>query len=343
MRRTTWPARRAYRRRRGLPTGRALTGGAPAPAPPAAPTATCAELDERLRAWKPGVTAWPHEWLAAQRGIEPCIAEGLRAHSAPEDWGAFELYTIAALAHPSPAYVEPLCEMLDDRREINNENIADALFRIADPASVPCLSRAAAWMPEWDDAGQLARKAVWALDRIGTPEAEQAIRELRTGEMSFESKEAVAEAIERFDREREAFDRLAAALPSRRPASPGSVEVMEARLGVRLPPLLRRVYLELADGGWGPPDGVYALADALPVHAALTRWELPRETLPLLPSGATTLTCVDCRSVTGRVFVLDLEAGDPAGPIDDCIVRREGSVDELIRLAIPTENPAARP
>jgi hypothetical protein len=33
------------------------------------------------------------------------------------------------------------------------------------------------WDPPWDEFGQLARKTVWALAAIGTPEAMAAVRE----------------------------------------------------------------------------------------------------------------------------------------------------------------------
>jgi HEAT repeat protein len=60
---------------------------------------------------------------------------------------------------------------------------------------VPCLRRAVTFVPEWDDDGQLARKAVWALDRIGTPEALDAIREEVTDDLPFKVVEAAEEAL----------------------------------------------------------------------------------------------------------------------------------------------------
>jgi len=32
------------------------------------------------------------------------------------------------------------------------------------------------WIPDWDEFGHMARKAVYALQRIGTPEAIAAVR-----------------------------------------------------------------------------------------------------------------------------------------------------------------------
>jgi HEAT repeat protein len=42
---------------------------------------------------------------------------------------------------------------------------------------VDCLRDAFLWRPPWDEFGQLARKAVWALRAIGTPESLAVIRE----------------------------------------------------------------------------------------------------------------------------------------------------------------------
>jgi hypothetical protein len=153
----------------------------------------CRALDERLRAWRP-FDAGLREWLRAQSGLEPCIAEGLRRARAAEDWLGFELYAMAALEHPSPSYTPMLCDVLDQRREdMDSEVLIDALDPIADPAAVDCLRRAVTWIPDWDEYGQLARKAVYALDRIGTPEATAAIREEVTDDLPFKVVEAAAE------------------------------------------------------------------------------------------------------------------------------------------------------
>ncbi len=83
----------------------------------------CAEFDERLRSF-----AWVDapkmaDWLREQRGVEPCVAEGLRQCRERDDWDGFERYVSAADIHPSPAYIETLGEVLDERREdINNED-----------------------------------------------------------------------------------------------------------------------------------------------------------------------------------------------------------------------------
>jgi hypothetical protein len=158
-------------------------------------TDPCRALDDYLRAWKP-FTPGLREWLREQQGLEPCIADGLRSTRESGDWLGFELYVIAAQIVPSRNYTATLCEVLDERRDdINNEDIVDALNEGQEPAAVPCLRRAVRWIPEDDEDGQLARKAVWALNRIGTPEAMDAIRDEVTPELPFKVVEAAEQAL----------------------------------------------------------------------------------------------------------------------------------------------------
>jgi len=122
----------------------------------------CAVLDQRLRVWVP--YREKHDWLSEQRGLEPCIAEALRANRAAGDWLKFEKYVFAALQHPSPSYTETLCAVLDERRDdVNSEDIVEALEEARDPRAIPALRRAIRWIDDADEFGQLSRKAVWAL------------------------------------------------------------------------------------------------------------------------------------------------------------------------------------
>jgi hypothetical protein len=110
--------------------------------------------------------------------LEACIARALDANRAAGDWLTFEKYVILAIRQPSADYTESLSAVLDERREdINNEDIVDALNEGRDPAAIPSLRRAVTWVDDTDEFGHLPTKAVWALARIGTPEALAAIRE----------------------------------------------------------------------------------------------------------------------------------------------------------------------
>jgi hypothetical protein len=166
----------------------------PARAPRAEPI-SCADFDERLRS-----LAWGEmgEWLREQRGVESCVEAGLRQCRERKDWEGFARYVLAADIHPSKTYIETLGEVLDERHEdVENEAIVDVLNAIFDTAAVPYLGRAITLVPDWDDVGHLSRKAVWALDRIHTPEALEAIRQAAHPGLPEPVLEAVKEALAR--------------------------------------------------------------------------------------------------------------------------------------------------
>jgi HEAT repeat protein len=155
----------------------------------------CQELEQRLRDWTP-FSPGLREWLQAQRDLEPCIADGLQRNRDAGDWNGWERYVIAALSHPSRSYTQTLCAVLDERREdLNNEDIVDALGEGQDPAAVPVLRRTVRWVPDSDEFGQLSRKVVWALARIGTPEALDAIREEVTPDLPSKVVEAAEQEL----------------------------------------------------------------------------------------------------------------------------------------------------
>lgn len=62
------------------------------------------------------------------------------------------------------------------------------------------------------------------------------------------------------------------------PATPAQLDAAEARLGFPLPPALRRVYAEVANGGFGPGGGLLPVERAVDAYAELTR-------VPYLPKA----------------------------------------------------------
>ena len=98
------------------------------------------------------------------------------------------------------------------------------------------------------------------------------------------------------------------------PADDAAFAATEAALGVRLPPALRRVYAEVADGGFGPGEGILPLSQLVRQHAELRSpgmmpedrvW--PRELLPVV-SMDPGWDCVEAS--TGRVVAWDPEELD---------------------------------
>jgi len=100
-------------------------------------------------------------------------------------------------------------------------------------------------------------------------------------------------------------------LPS--PADPAALERVETDLGFSLPPLLRRIYLKVADGGFGPGGGLLSIAEAAAAYGRLRGGdELPRgrtwpeKLVPLIDrSGG--FDCVDASTSDGRIVAWDPE------------------------------------
>ena len=98
---------------------------------------------------------------------------------------------------------------------------------------------------------------------------------------------------------------VAAHLPP--PADSALLARVEDEIGFALPPLLRRAYLEVADGGFGPHGGLLGLEAAANVLAGLRGGgELPRrrswpDTLLPLVRVDPGYDCVDCSSPDGPI------------------------------------------
>jgi hypothetical protein len=96
---------------------------------------------------------------------------------------------------------------------------------------------------------------------------------------------------------------------------PDAVAGAESRLGFRMPSLLRRVYVEVADGGLGPGYGLFPLNEhtstaghaetLVEVHEKLSvdpRWST--RLLPLCDWGCANWSCLDCRTDDGAIVTV---------------------------------------
>ena len=105
-------------------------------------------------------------------------------------------------------------------------------------------------------------------------------------------------------------------LPTAFPAvHPDAVAGAESRLGFRLPSLLRRLYVEVADGGFGPGYGLFSLGEhassgrhaetlveALDKLSADPRWSA--HLLPLCDWGCANWSCLDCGTDNGAIVTV---------------------------------------
>jgi hypothetical protein len=114
-------------------------------------------------------------------------------------------------------------------------------------------------------------------------------------------------------------------LPDLVPAPAVVVEEAESVIGYRLPPLLRRLYLEVGNGGFGPGYGIFGLRDGhrdddldwtvldwyhYAHDAPSSDWSfLPASVLPLCLWGCAIYSLIDCSDPEGRMWGWDQQPG----------------------------------
>lgn len=76
-------------------------------------------------------------------------------------------------------YTDILLQLLDEKWHISEEDIVSILELIKDPKSINKLYEVAINVPDYDDMRALAKKCMWALSAINTPEAIQMLRLLQ--------------------------------------------------------------------------------------------------------------------------------------------------------------------
>ena len=104
------------------------------------------------------------------------------------------------------------------------------------------------------------------------------------------------------------------------PPAAEALAAPEAKIGFRLPNLLRRIYENVADGGFGPAYGIFPIAshhaeagqDGTIVEvrdklAVGPPW--PSQLVPLCDWGCANWSCLDCRAENGAVVTLAGEDG----------------------------------
>ncbi|KAB2361782.1 SMI1/KNR4 family protein [Actinomadura montaniterrae] len=108
------------------------------------------------------------------------------------------------------------------------------------------------------------------------------------------------------------------------PLTIAEVERAEKKLGYRLPQLLRRIYTEIGDGGFGPEGGLASLTPrripdwdvpdwpcATTIHAQRPGWESPASWLYLTGGGCTMAWYVSLIAVDHPVLLWDADGWEP--------------------------------
>jgi hypothetical protein len=112
------------------------------------------------------------------------------------------------------------------------------------------------------------------------------------------------------------------------PATPQALDDAEARMGAAIPPLLRRLYAEVANGGFGPGSGIIGIKGGWPDDHGRTiedlfemmsegdpdepTWNWPAGLMPIVDSSPV-WTCVETAAPGNRVVDFDHEEVDYGG------------------------------
>jgi hypothetical protein len=134
------------------------------------------------------------------------------------------------------------------------------------------------------------------------------------------------------------------------PISTGAMEQAERLLGFTLPALVRRLYTELGDGGFGPGYGFLPLLEAehngseeaaVGLYLAFRQgdpedasWLWPAGLLPICDWGCAIRSCVDCTRPQGSMSVFDPGAHGIGDPMTKALLSNQGSVADFLRAWI---------
>ena len=155
--------------------------------------------------------------------------------------------------------------------------------------------------------------------------------------------EIVQRLAERLKHSRDSVDVIGNLFRACPPASEAAVVATENQLGFGLPQLLRRIYLTVANGGFGPGYGVMGVSRGFTDDLGHTvgelfevyrqrdpedpEWKWPERFLPICHWGCVVYSAVDCNDKQYSVYVVDVTAKEPGEPMDKIIKLQRSSLE----------------
>ncbi len=131
-------------------------------------------------------------------------------------------------------------------------------------------------------------------------------------------------------------------------ASQAIVVADEQTLGFALPPLLKRLYLEVGNGGWGPGNGILGLTGGAKDDLGCTAvedylgrrasspedpaWRWPEGLLSICHWGCGIYSCVSCLEPGFPMVVFDPNAHDDGQGWADAFYAEDIAFDRWMRL-----------
>jgi hypothetical protein len=119
------------------------------------------------------------------------------------------------------------------------------------------------------------------------------------------------------------------------PASNIDLAAAEHGLGFSLPPILRQIYTEVGNGGFGPGYGLIGIAGGATdaghtiidlyhgFHAPQTSdpaWQWPTKLVPLCPLGCAMYACIDCTTAHGAIVWYEPNPRESGEPLDRFLI-----------------------
>jgi hypothetical protein len=130
------------------------------------------------------------------------------------------------------------------------------------------------------------------------------------------------------------------------PANSATLDSDEKALGFALPPLLRRIYLEIGNGGFGPGYGLIGISGGTPDDSGKTvpayyrlfrsrrtedqTWSWPEGLLVICHWGCSIYSCVDCLHPRFRMRVFDPNVHVDHDSWDNSFFEERTSFDDWI-------------
>jgi hypothetical protein len=131
------------------------------------------------------------------------------------------------------------------------------------------------------------------------------------------------------------------------PASEKAVAATEKRMGFGLPLTLRRIYLDVANGGFGPGYGVmgveggfaddlgHTVAEVLEIYRTSDpedpAWKWPERFLPICHWGCIVYSAVDCSREPSPVYLVDIGAKGIGEPMEKILKLHKPSFEDWLR------------
>lgn len=124
------------------------------------------------------------------------------------------------------------------------------------------------------------------------------------------------------------------------------MKVVEKRLGFKLPNLLRKLYLEVSNGGFGPGYGLLSFGngakneqgqDIVEIYEEFRKdnptdplWKWPEKFLPVCKLGCGMYICVDCSTEEGATIWFEPNPRCYDEPLSDYLIPKTSSTEQWL-------------